>query len=267
MSSVLETAFQKAARERRAAFIPYITAGDPTPVRTLELLRILEKAGADVVELGVPFSDPIADGPINCAAAERALAAGTSLTGVLQTIREFRYVSSLPIVLFSYVNPILFYGLSRFAVDAVSAGVNGVLLTDVPAEEAGPFSRTFSQVGIELVPMVAPTSTRGRVREAKKLAQTFVYFVSRTGVTGPQKELPSALADQVKLVRKITGKKVAVGFGVANPEQVEKVAAFADGVVVGSAIVKKIAEIGDSRELSAAVQGFVRALREATRRS
>lgn len=267
MSSVLEKVFRKAAREKRAAFIPYITAGDPTPARTLELLRTLEKAGADVVELGVPFSDPIADGPINCAAAERALSAGTSLTGVLQTVREFRYVSSLPIVLFSYVNPILFYGLSRFAVDAVSAGVNGVLLTDVPAEEAGPFFRTFSKVGIELVPMVAPTSTRARVREAKKLAQTFIYFVSRAGVTGPQKELPAALADQVQLVRKITGRRVAVGFGVAKAEQVAKIASFADGVVVGSAIVEKIAEIGDSPELPTAIQSFVKLLREATRRS
>jgi tryptophan synthase alpha chain len=266
MSARLEAAFRRSAKEKRAAFIAYITAGDPTPARTLELLHGLERAGVDVVELGVPFSDPIADGPINCQAAERALAAGTTLAGVLQTVRELRYSSSLPVVLFSYANPILAYGLSRFAVDAATAGVDGVLLTDVPAEEAGPFHQALGRVGVELVPMLAPTSTRARVKRVRKLAESFVYFVSRTGVTGPQKQLPPELPDQVKLVRSLTGKRVAVGFGVADAEQVARLARFADGVVVGSAIVARIAELGDCPELAGEVERFVRTLRAATAR-
>lgn len=267
MSSRMETAFRRAAKAKRAALIPYITAGDPTPSRTLELLRALERAGADLLELGVPFSDPIADGPINCAAAERALASGTSLAGVLQTVREFRYTSSLPVVLFSYANPILAYGLHRFAADAASAGVDGVLLTDVPAEEAGPFAQALGRVGLELIPLVAPTSTRARLRKAKKLARTFLYFVSRTGVTGPQKHLPAELPEQVKLVRQLTGRRVAVGFGVADAQQVARVASFADGVVVGSAIVARIAQVGDSPELAREVEAFVRSLALATSRA
>ncbi len=266
MSERLEAAFRRAAKEKRAALITYITAGDPSPARTLELLRALERGGADIVELGVPFSDPIADGPINCAAAERALAAGTSLPGVLQTVRELRYSSSLPLVLFSYANPILAYGLSRFATDAASAGVDGLLLTDVPAEEAGPFAQTLVRVGLEVVPMLAPTSTRARVKQAKELAKSFIYFVSRTGVTGPQKQLPPELAEEVKLVRKLTGVRVAVGFGLSDAEQVAKVARFADGVVVGSAIVARIAQLGESRDLAWEVEQFVRGLRAATSR-
>ncbi len=267
MSNRLEAAFRRAAKEKRAAFIAYITAGDPSPARTLDVLRALERGGADIVELGVPFSDPIADGPINCAAAERALAAGTTLTGVLQTVRELRFSSSLPIVLFSYANPILAYGLSRFAVDAATAGVDGVLLTDVPAEEAGLYYQALRRVGVELIPMLAPTSTRARVKQAKKLAESFVYFVSHTGVTGPQAQLPVELEDQVRLVRKLTGRRVAVGFGVAKPEQVSRVAKVADGVVVGSAIVHRIAEIGDRPELFGEIQRFLQPLRAATRRS
>lgn len=267
MSSRLSGAFRRAAKEKRAAFIAYITAGDPTAARTLDLLRALERGGADIVELGVPFSDPIADGPINCAAAERALAAGTTLAGVLQTVRELRFASALPVVLFSYANPILAYGLSRFAVDAATAGVDGVLLTDVPAEEAGPYHQVFRRVGLELIPMLAPTSTRARVKQVKKLAESFLYFVSHTGVTGPQAQLPAELEDQVRLVRKLAGTRVAVGFGLAKPEQVARVAAFADGVVVGSAIVTRIAEIGDRPELAGEIQRFVQPFRAATRRA
>ncbi len=267
MSSRLEAAFRRAAKDKRAAFIAYVTAGDPTPARTLELLRALERAGVDIVELGVPFSDPIADGPINCAAAERALASGTTLAGVLQAVRELRFASSLPVVLFSYANPILAYGLSRFAVDAATAGVDGVLLTDVPAEEAAPFHQALTKVGLELVPMLAPTSTRARVKQAKKLAQSFLYFVSHTGVTGPQAQLPVELEDHVRFVRKLTGTRVAVGFGLAKPEQVAKVAGFADGVVVGSAIVARIAEVGDRPELASEIERFVQPFRAATKRS
>ncbi|MBI4915562.1 MAG: tryptophan synthase subunit alpha [Acidobacteria bacterium] len=266
MSRRIELAFARAAKAKRAAFIPYITAGDPNPTATLGLCRALERAGADLIELGVPFSDPIADGPTNQRAAERALAAGTTLSGVLQIVRELRYTSELPVVLFTYFNPVHAYGLARFAVDAAAAGVDGVLFTDVPVEEArGPYE-AFRRVGIDLVLLVAPTSTRPRVKATKKLAGGFVYFVSRTGVTGARERVEEGLEAQVRAVRKLTGRRVAVGFGISTPEQVNRVAGFADGVVVGSAIVGRIAEIGDRVNLVGEIEAFARSLAMATRR-
>ena len=262
----LTTAFARAAKAKRAAFIPYIGAGDPSPSHTVVLARALERAGADILELGVPFSDPIADGPTNQRAAERALAHGTTLTLVLEMVRELRYVSALPVVLFTYFNPVHAYGLSRFAVDAAAAGVDGVLFTDVPAEEAAPPHEALANVGLDLVPLLAPTSTRERIRAVRKLAGSFVYFVSRAGVTGVRDRLEEGLEDQVRLVRKLTKTRVAVGFGVSSAEQVQRVARFADGVVVGSAIVDIIGELGDRAELPGEIESFARSLALATRR-
>jgi len=266
MSRRIERAFARARRQRRAAFIPFITAGDPTPARTVILARALERAGANILELGVPFTDPIADGSTNQRAAERALAQGTTLTGVLQMVRELRYSSELPVVLFTYYNPVHAYGLARFSVDAAAAGVDGVLFTDVPAEEAHPAAWALQRVGINLILLLAPTSTRVRVKAVKKLASGFVYFAARTGVTGVRDSLPAALEDQVRLVRRLTGNRVAVGFGVSNPEQVHRIAQFAEGVVVGSALVERIGELGDSPELPGEIEGLARALALATRR-
>ncbi|MFI5166770.1 MAG: tryptophan synthase subunit alpha [Thermoanaerobaculales bacterium] len=266
VSRRLDHAFARAAKARRAAFIPYISAGDPSPAHTLVLVRALERAGADLVELGVPFSDPIADGPTNQRAAERALAQGTTLSSVLEIVRELRYVSELPVVLFTYFNPVHAYGLSRFAVDAASAGVDGVLFTDVPAEEAAPPHDALANVGLDLVPLLAPTSTRERIKAVRKLAGSFVYFVSRAGVTGVRDHLEEGLEDQVRLVRKLTRTRVAVGFGVSTPEQVQRVARFADGVVVGSAIVDLIGELGNRAELPGEIESFARSLALATRR-
>ena len=266
MSRRLELAFSRAAKARRAAFIPYITAGDPTPGATLAVARALETAGADILELGVPFTDPIADGPTNQRAAERALAGGVNLTEVLQLVRELRYASELPVVLFTYFNPVHAYGLERFAVDAAAAGVDGVLLTDVPVEEARPIWEALRRVGVALILLVAPTSTRARVKAVRKLASAFVYFVARAGVTGVRETVPSELEQQVRLVRKLTGCRVAVGFGISTPEQVHSVARFADGVVVGSALVDRIAEIGYRPSLTAEVEELARSLALATRR-
>ncbi len=266
MSGRIERAFVAARRRKRAAFVPYITAGDPTPARTVVLARALERAGADLLELGVPFTDPIADGPTNQRAAERALAQETTLATVLGIVRELRYSSALPVVLFSYFNPVHAYGLARFSVDAAAAGVDGVLFTDVPAEEAGPAWEALQRVGIELVPLVAPTSTRERVRASRRLAGSFVYFVARTGVTGARATLEEGLEDQVRVVRKLTHCRVAVGFGVSTPDQVNRVAQFADGVVVGSAIVQRIGELGDAPELPGEIEALARSLAMATRR-
>jgi tryptophan synthase alpha chain len=266
VSGRIERALARAARARRAAFIPYITAGDPTVERTLAVVGALERAGADIVELGVPFTDPIADGPTNQRAAERALASGTTLTTVLQGVARLRYASELPVVLFTYYNPVHAYGLARFAVDAAAAGVDGVLFTDVPLEEAQPARDSLARVGIDLVLLLAPTSTRARMKAARKLAGPFVYFVSRTGVTGARRHLEAGLEEQVRLVRSLTTRKVAVGFGVSTPEQVHRVASFADAVVVGSALVERIAQIGDDPELAVEVEGFARSLAAATRR-
>jgi tryptophan synthase alpha chain len=266
MSGRIEKAFLRARKARRAAFIPYITAGDPAPARTVVLARALERAGADILELGVPFTDPIADGRTNQRAAERALAQGTSLTGVLGLVRELRFSSELPVVLFTYFNPVHAYGLARFAVDAAAAGVDGVLFTDVPVEEAGPAHEALRRVGVELVLLLAPTSTRERVKAVRKLAGSFVYFVARAGVTGARAALEEGLEEQVRLVRKLAKSRVAVGFGVSTPEQVARIARFAEGVVVGSVLVDRIGELGDVTELPGEIEALARSLAIATRR-
>jgi tryptophan synthase alpha chain len=255
-----------ARKARRAAFIPYITAGDPHLEQTPALATALRRAGADILELGVPFSDPIADGPTNQRAAERALAAGTTLTGVLDAVMEIRRHEDLPIVLFTYSNPVVRYGIDRFADDAAAAGVDGVLFTDVPLEEMTRFEPALGRAGLDPILLVTPTSTRDRVRAASKAGRGFLYLVSRLGVTGTRSDLAAALTPQIRSARKLTRLPVAVGFGISTPHQVAQVAALADGVVVGSAIVDRIARLGPSDELADAVQRLVTPLAEACRR-
>jgi tryptophan synthase alpha chain len=266
VSGRLERAFARAAKAKRAAFIPYITAGDPAPSRTVVIARALERAGADILELGVPFTDPIADGPVNQRAAERALAKGTTLAGVLEMVRELRYRSELPVVLFTYFNPVHAYGLERFAVDAAAAGVDGVLFTDVPIEEAQPVREALRRVGIALVPLLAPTSTRERIKATRRLADSFVYYVSRAGVTGTSERLGEGLVEQVRAVRRRVKTRLVVGFGVSKPEQVQRLARVADGVVVGSALVQRIGELGDVPELAGDIEAMARTLVLATKR-
>jgi tryptophan synthase alpha chain len=265
MNRLAET-FRAARKDRRAAFIAYITAGDPNLERTPDLARALRRAGADVLELGVPFSDPIADGPTNQRAAERALKAGTTLEGVLAVVEVIRSGEDLPIVLFTYANPVLSYGVDRFAEDAAAAGVDGVLFTDVPVEELPRFGDPLSRCGLDPVLLVTPTSTRDRIKAANRHGRGFLYLVSRTGVTGARGELDEGLAANLRLVRKLSRMPVAVGFGLSTPAQVAEVAAQADGVVVGSAIVDRIARHGDTEGLIDAVQRFATPLAEACRR-
>jgi len=259
-------AFRIAKREKRAAFVPYVTAGDPSLARTVELVGALADAGADVVELGVPFSDPIADGPTNQRAAERALESGTSLSGVLASIEIVRQDLDLPIVLFTYANPVLRYGVERFATDAAAAGIDGVLFTDVPAEEMGLFEGPLGDSGLDLIMLVTPTSTRQRMKAAARFGGGFLYLVSRTGVTGACQDLDRLLAENIRTARKASRLPVAVGFGISNPEQVSRVATLADGVVVGSAIVSRIGAMGDCDELPGEIEKFASQLAAACKK-
>jgi tryptophan synthase alpha chain len=264
--SRLNDAFKDAKREKRAAFVPYVTAGDPSLERSVEIVRALARAGADVIELGVPFSDPIADGPTNQRAAERALAAGTNLSGVLAAVEVVRQDLDIPVVLFTYANPVLRYGIGDFSEDAAAAGVDGVLFTDVPAEETAPFENHIGAAGLDLIMLVTPTSTRRRMKAAARFGGGFLYLVSRTGVTGVRQKLDAGLAENIRMARKVSSLPVAVGFGVSTPEQVASVAEKADGVVVGSAIVSRIGAMGDCDELIDEVEMFASELVAACRR-
>jgi len=265
--SRIADAFKTARREGRAAFVPYVTCGDPSLEQSVAIAGALERAGADVLEFGVPFSDPMADGPTNQRAAERALANGTSLKQVLEVVREIRERSQLAIVLFTYANPVVRFGIERFAEHAVSSGVDGVLFTDVPAEEMRGFRPALKAAHLDAIMLVTPTSNRARMKATAKFGGGFLYLVSRTGVTGAQKDLDSELATNIATARKASRLPVAVGFGISTPDQVAKVAAIADGVVVGSAIVNQIADEGDTKGLAARVEAFASPLALACRRS
>lgn len=243
-------AFERARREKRAAFVPFLMAGDPDLATTADLVVALAEAGADVVELGVPFSDPIADGPVNQAAAERALASGTTLEKILATVAALRSRTDVAIVLFSYFNPIHRYGLARLASHATASGVDGVLCVDLPPEEAqGEYLDALRANALDPIFLLAPTSTKDRVKAVAKSGSGFVYYVSRTGVTGERAELPRELAKEVTALRKALKLPVAVGFGISTPEQAAAVARIADGVVVGSALVRLA--VGSGKPLSA----------------
>jgi tryptophan synthase alpha chain len=251
--------------EGRAAFIPFLTAGDPDMGTTRQLLRAMVAAGADVIELGVPFSDPMADGPVLQRSSGRALAKGTTLVRVLELVAETRAELGVPIVLFGYYNPFSHYGLEAIARDARAAGVDGFLCVDLPPEEAGPLRRELDAVGIDLISLLASTTPPARVKAIARQATGFLYFVSVLGVTGPRAELPADLPDLVRRVHGVTDVPVAVGFGVKSAEQAGWVAGFADGVVVGSAIAQLVEEHAANGDCVAAVADFVGQLGRAVR--
>jgi tryptophan synthase alpha chain len=233
-------AFARARAEGRAAFIPFLTCGDPDPSSTLPLCEALARAGADIIELGVPFSDPLADGPTIQRASERALAHGVGLALSLDLAAQIRRRVAAALILFTYYNPILRMGEERFAQRAVAAGVDGVLVTDLPLEEGSSLRRLLIDRGVDPILLVAPTSGKERIARAAAEARGFIYYVSRTGVTGEQARLPAGLAQEVQAVRGATDLPIAVGFGISTPDQVRGVAALADGVVVGSALVRAV---------------------------
>ena len=254
-------------QERRPALIAYLTAGDPSPERTVGLVAALERGGADLIELGVPFSDPIADGPVIQRAADRALCAGTTLARVLEMAREIRAHSQIPLLLFTYMNPVMRYGLPALAKDAAASGIDGCLLTDMSVEEAEPYIGAMRERELDTVFLAAPTSTDRRLELVARYSSGFVYLVSRTGVTGEQASVSAAATPLIERMRTVTELPLALGFGIAVRQQVEQVGALADGVVVGSAIVRTIEKHGKSEQLESELEAFTRDLaRGITRR-
>ena len=262
----IEEAFARARRKNRAAFIAYLTAGDPAPEATVGLARALARAGADILELGVPFSDPIADGPVLQRAASRALGAGTTLETVFWIARRIREETPLALILFSYLNPILRLGAPRAARQARLAGFDGALATDLPPEEAASVQPVLRREGLDTIFLVSPTSPASRMEEAARLSSGFLYVVSRPGTTGARDRLPKDLPATVRRARKAAGPlPVAVGFGISSPDTAREAARLADGVVVGSALVRAAEEGREGREQ--AVEGLARLLALACRRA
>ena len=257
--------FQTLAAAGQKGFVAYVTAGDPTADATLEILHALEDAGTDVIELGIPFSDPLADGPTIQAASGRALAAGMTVAGALNLVRKFRATSELPVVLFTYLNPLYVYGYTRFLTDAAAAGADGLLLLDLPPDEAAQNPELHSSGDLDPIRLVAPTTPPARMAEVTATGRGFVYYVSREGVTGEQTHVSDSIAGQVAELRRHTALPIAVGFGISTPEQSAAVARHADAVVVGSAIVRRIAENAAAPDLRDRITRFVRPLVEAAR--
>ena len=257
--------FEELAAQRSRGFIAYVTAGDPFAEATLEIARALELCGVDILELGIPFSDPLADGPTIQAASNRALAAGMTVAGSLEIVRRFRADSELPLVLFSYLNPIYFYGFERFLSDAVAAGADGLLILDLPVDEAQQNSELIASGGLDPIRLIAPTTPPERMAKVSATGRGFIYYISREGVTGEQSQLSESLSAQVAELRRHTSLPIAVGFGISTPEQAAAVAKHADAVVVGSAIVRRIAENQDSSRLIRHLSDFVRPLVQATK--
>ena len=254
MANRIDRTFDNLRSEKRKGFIPYICAGDPDLETTVKLSIALANAGAAILELGLPFSDPLADGIVNQLAAERALANGTSVRGVFNCVRQIRTESEIPVVLYTYLNPVIQFGFERFHQEAAAAGVDGLLILDLPPEE----ETESATHGLEHIRLIAPTTPTERIARIAAGAQGFIYYVSREGVTGVQDAVAATLKDQIQQIRKISNLPIAVGFGISTPEQARAVAEHADGVVVGSAIVGLIAKEG--RESVARVSDFARSI-------
>lgn len=263
MPNRIDRKFAELREDGRAGFIAYITAGDPALEATVELVPALEAAGVDILELGVPFSDPLADGVVNQMASQRALDAGATIERLFATIRRVRDRSDLPLVLFTYLNPLYVHGFARFHEEASAAGVDGVLILDLPPEEIEANRELADLHQMKSIRLIAPTTPPARMERIAKAADGFIYYVSREGVTGEQSKLSDSIAAQVAEIKRHTELPVAVGFGISTPEQSAEVARHADAVVVGSAIVRCIAECGTDPGLAARVADFVRPLAEA----
>ncbi len=263
----LTTLFNRLKSRKRHALIPFISAGDPDMATTKELIYTLEKSGADIIELGIPFSDPMADGPTIQASYERALKKGATPGGVLKLVRNVRRHSEIPIVLFGYYNPILAYGLERFAKNAHASGVDGVLVVDLPPEEAADLKAALNAVGIDLIFLLTPTSDSSRMDRVARVGSGFIYFVSLTGVTGARVKLSNKIPSYVTKARRHTGLPVGVGFGISTPAQAAEVCKTADGVVVGSAIINIIANTRGKKRVLSEVGKFVSKLKEGVDRA
>jgi len=244
------------------ALVTFITAGDPDLATTEEMIHLLEDAGADIIELGVPFSDPMADGPTIQLSSERALAAGTTLTGILKSVRSVRSTSQIPIILMGYLNPIHAYGYERFCRDAAASGVDGVLLVDMPPEESNGFLHSANTHGLNVIFLLTPTSDPSRIATVNRLGRGFIYYVTVTGVTGARQEVSETLAAELSRIKAGVALPIMAGFGISTPEQAASVAALADGVVVGSAIVKLFQQHSGTK-LRTELKRFVSQLKQA----
>ncbi len=262
----IEECFVRLRRTGRKGFIVYIGAGDPNLKATRELALAFDKAGVDILELGVPFSDPLADGLVNQLAAQRGLESGTTPPRILETVAAIRRKSQIPIVLYIYFNLIHRVGLERFIEQAANAGVDGLLVLDLPPEESDNYEALMKRNGLSHIYLVAPTTPEDRMEYIVKRGSGFIYYVSREGVTGMQKQVASNLTQQVAKIREHTKLPIAVGFGISTPEQAKAVVAVADAVVVGSAVVNRIASAGKSPQLIADVAEFVGTLAQAIKK-
>jgi tryptophan synthase alpha chain len=261
----IERTFRALADVGELGLIAYITAGDPSLEASAKIVLAAAEAGADIIELGVPFSDPVADGPVIQRASERALRSGTTLAGVLELVRHLRPHTDVPLVLFSYFNPLLQMGLEKFAEAAASAGADGVLATDLTPEEAGEYRAALGSHGLDTIFLAAPTSTDERLARIADASTGFLYLVSRTGVTGTREVLPEGLPALARRVRKFTTLPIAVGFGISAPAHVSVLGGIADAAVVGSALMAEVERSASADAAAAAVAALVRALKDAAR--
>jgi tryptophan synthase alpha chain len=255
--SRIDEVFAGLRAARRTGLVTYVTAGDPDLERSAGILRALDRAGVDVLEVGVPFSDPLADGPVIQRATERALAAGGSLAASLDLVASVKRDLTAPVVLFSYANPLMRMGVESFAARAARAGVDGVLVLDLPIEEAGEFRGTMASAGIDMIFLLSPTTTPERIRLAAGLGRGFLYGISRLGVTGARDTVAAGAESLVQRIRRETAMPVALGFGISRPEHVRQVGAWADAAVVGSGLVDVIARAADSPALYARVEEYI----------
>ena len=261
LASRISSAFDRIRAEKRTGLVTYVTAGDPDLSRSADILRALDRAGADVLEVGVPFSEPLADGPVIQRATERALAAGTTASAVLNLVAAVRGAINAPIVLFSYANPILRMGVDTFGDRAKAAGVDGVLMLDLPVEEAGEFRDAMAARDIDMIFLLSPTTTDARVKQAAELGRGFLYGISRLGVTGTRDAVAGGAEALAARIRAVTNLPLALGFGISRPEHVTQIGKWADAAVVGSGLVGVVAEAGQGPELVERVESYVRWLR------
>jgi tryptophan synthase alpha chain len=258
--SKLDATFSNLRAQQRCGLVAYVTAGDPDYARSVEVLRALDRGGADVLEVGVPFSEPLADGPVIQRASERALASGMTLARTLDLVEEVRPSLRAPIVLFTYANPVFRFGFDRFFSRAAAAGVDGLLVLDLPIEEGGPLHKAATAAGIDTIWLLSPTTTDARIKRASELGRGFLYGISRLGVTGAREQVASGAQDLATRIRTQTNLPIALGFGLSRPEHIREVGQWADAAVVGSALVNVIAEhsAAPAPVLAEKVEGYVR---------